>query len=161
MKTNKKGRMTNQERDRVKNDALGLFLRGYSLQSISEMETIQVGVASLRKWAKEGDWEERKKLENISPSEIKDMILKNVAAIKSGRQMPYPPDSISKLASAWEKMDDPRKRAFYTMEAFMGFAQWLIDKAFTLKGNKRKQIIELLKTVRELQDEYLTTLLDY
>jgi hypothetical protein len=156
----RKGRLTNQERDRIKNDALGLFIRGYSLQSISEMETIQIQVGTLRKWAKEGDWEERKRLENISPSEIKAMILKNVAAIKSGKAMPYKPDDISKLASAWEKMDDVRKRAVYAMEAFSGFADWMLDRATKASGKKRKATIDRLQLFRELQDEYLNTLLE-
>lgn len=156
----KRGRMSNEERDRLKSDALALYVRGYSIQSISKMEAINITVDTLRAWKKEGDWEEQKKLQNISPSEIKDMILKNIAAIKSGKAMPYTPDAISKLAKAWEKMDDVKKRAIYTMEAFDGFAGWMLDKATQTKGEKRENFINKLKAFRVLQDEYLNTLLE-
>lgn len=151
--------MSNTERDRKMADARGLFLRGYSFQSISEMETILVGVKTLTKWAKEECWEEQKQLENISPNEIKAMILKNVAAIKSGKAMPFKPDDISKLASAWEKMDDAKKRAVFTMEAFDGFINFLLDKTVKTKSKKRERALELLKEIRENQDEYLNTLI--
>ena len=103
------GRMKNAERDKKQKDALGLYIRGWSLQSISEMETIKVGLKTLTNWKKRYNWEEEKKLQNISPNEIKAMIRSNIAAIKSGKQMPYKPDDISKMAKAWESMDDNRK----------------------------------------------------
>lgn len=152
-------RLTNIERDRIKNDALSLYIRGYTYQSIAEMPNIKVGARSIREWAKAENWEEQKRLQNISPQEIKDMILKNVAAIKSGKAMPYKPDDIAKLASAWEKMDDSRKRAVYTMEAFMGFADWMLAQATKAKGPKREQWVDQLKVIRELQNEYLETFL--
>ncbi|WP_286768180.1 MULTISPECIES: terminase gpP N-terminus-related DNA-binding protein [Sphingobacterium] len=155
----KKGRMNNTQRDRKMADARGMYLRGYSLQSISEMETIQVGVKTLAKWAKDECWEEEKQLQNISPNEIKAMILKNVAAIKSGKAMPFKPDDISKLAAAWEKMDDAKKRAVFTMEAFDGFIDFMLDRTAKSKAKKRERSLEILKEIRELQDEYLNTLL--
>ncbi len=156
----KAGRMSNTERDKKQKDALGLFIRGYSLQSISEMENIKVGVPTLSRWAKDHNWEEQKQLQNISPAEIKAMILKNVAAIKQGKEMPYKPDDISKLAAAWERMDDNKKKAVYSMESFDQFMDWFMDKcAKTRVIKKREANLELLKVVRELQDEYIATLL--
>lgn len=156
----KKGRMSNIEKDKKMADALGMYIRGYSLQSISEMETILVGVKTLAKWAKDECWDEQKELQNISPNEIRAMILKNVAAIKSGKAMPYKPDDISKLAAAWDKMDDAKKKAVYTMEAFDAFIDFLLDKTARHKsGKKREKALETLKEVRELQDEYMQTLL--
>ncbi len=155
-----RGRLSNQERDRIKQDALALYVRGYSLQSISALDNILISVTTLRKWSKHEDWAEQKRLQNISPSEIKAMILKNIAAIKSGKTMPFRPDDISKLAAAWEKMDDARKRAVYSMEAFGGFADWMLDRATKTKGEKRKAFIDNLQLFRSLQDEYLNTLLD-
>lgn len=155
----KPGRMSNADRDKKQKDALGLFVRGYSLQSISEMENIKVGVPTLSRWAKDHNWEEQKELQNISPSEIKAMILKNVAAIKLGKEMPYKPDDISKLAAAWERMDDSKKRAVYSMESFDQFMDWFMDKCARSKAKKRETDLELLKIVRTLQDEYIATLL--
>lgn len=153
------GRLKNVDRDKKMKDALGLYIRGYSLQSISEMETIRVGVKTLNAWRKKFNWDEEKQLSNISPNEIKAMIRSNIAAIKSGKQMPYKPDDISKLASAWERMDDNKKRAVYSMEAFDSFIDWFTDITAKSKGTKRDNNLNLLKTIRTLQENYIETLI--
>jgi len=153
------GRMRNAERDQKIKDAEALYIRGFSLQSISEFETIKVGVKTLTDWKKRYNWDEKKQLENISPNEIKAMIRSNIAAIKSGKQMTYKPDDISKLASAWDKMDDNRKKAVYSMEAFDGFIDWFTDTVAKSSGNKREANLQLLKTIRNLQDTYIETLI--
>lgn len=104
------GRMTNAERDRKIKEAEGLYIRGFSLQSISEFETIGIRVKTLQDWKKRYDWDTKKQLHNISPSEIKAMIRSNIAAIKLGKQMPYKPDDIAKMAKAWKEIDDERKK---------------------------------------------------
>ena len=155
----KSGRLANAERDKKINDALGLFIRGYSLQSISEMETIRVGVKTLNAWRVKGNWDEEKQLQNISPQEIKKMIRSNIAAIKSGKAMPYKPDDIAKLASAWDKMDDLKKKAVYSMEAFDAFIDWFMDVIAKSKADKREKHLEYLKVIRLLQTEYIDTLI--
>jgi len=155
----KSGRMMNSERDKKISDAMGLFIRGYSLQSISEMETIQVGVKTLNAWRKKGNWDEEKQLQNISPNEIKAMIRSNIAAIKSGKAMPYKPDDISKLAASWERMDDVKKKAVYSMEAFDSFIDWFMDVIAKSKADKREKNLEYLKVIRLLQTEYIDTLI--
>nr|WP_294922183.1 hypothetical protein [uncultured Flavobacterium sp.] len=155
----KSGRMHNSERDKKISDALGLYVRGYSLQTISEMETIKVGVKTLTAWKNKFKWEEEKQLQNISPNEIKAMIRSNIAAIKSGKQMPYSPDGISKLAAAWEKMDDVKKKAVYSMEAFDSFIDWFMDVIAKSKAEKREKNLEYLKIIRLLQTEYIDTLI--
>jgi hypothetical protein len=155
----KVGRLANADRDKKINDALGLFIRGYSLQSISEMETIRVGVKTLNAWRVKGNWDEEKQLQNISPQEIKKMIRSNIAAIKSGKAMPYKPDDISKLASAWDKMDDLKKKAVYSMEAFDAFIDWFMDVIAKSKAEKREKNLDYLKVIRLLQTEYIDTLI--
>jgi hypothetical protein len=157
--TNSGGRHKNAERDKKMKDALGLYIRGYSLQSISEMETIQVGVKTLNGWRKQHNWDEQKQLNNISPNEIKAMIRSNIAAIKTGKEMPYKPDDIAKLASAWERMDDIKKRAVFSMEAFDAFIDWLTDLAAKSKGVKRENYLVQLKEIRRLQEMYIDTLI--
>jgi hypothetical protein len=155
----KSGRLANADRDKKINDALGLFIRGYSLQSISEMETIRIGVKTLNAWRVKGNWDEEKQLQNISPQEIKAMIRSNIAAIKSGKAMPYKPDDISKLAASWERMDDIKKKAVYSMEAFDAFIDWFMDVIAKSKAEKREKHLEYLKVIRLLQTEYIDTLI--
>ena len=155
----KTGRLANVDRDKKINDALGLFVRGYSLQSISEMETIRIGIKTLNAWRIKGNWDEEKQLQNISPNEIKAMIRSNIAAIKSGKAMPYKPDDISKLAAAWERMDDIKKKAVYSMESFDAFIDWFMDVIAKSKAEKREKNLEYLKVIRILQTEYIDTLI--
>ena len=155
----KSGRLANADRDKKISDALGLYVRGYSLQSISEMETIRVGVKTLNAWRVKGNWDEEKQLQNISPQEIKAMIRSNIAAIKSGKAMPYKPDDISKLAASWERMDDIKKKAVYSMEAFDSFIDWFMDVIAKSKAEKREKHLEYLKVIRLLQTEYIDTLI--
>lgn len=155
----KGGRLQNADRDKKITDAKGLFIRGYSLQSISEIETISVGVQTLKAWRKAGNWDQEKQLQNISPNEIKAMIRSNIAAIKSGKAMPYKPDDISKLAAAWERMDDIKKKAVYSMEAFDSFIDWFMDVIAKSKADKREKHLEYLKIIRLLQTEYIDTLI--
>nr|DAO04473.1 MAG TPA: Protein of unknown function (DUF1804) [Bacteriophage sp.] len=152
------GRMTNAERDRKIKDAEALYIRGYSLQSISELETIGVRIKTLREWEKRYEWKDKKQLYNISPSEIKALIRSNVASIKLGKHMPYKPDDISKMAKAWKEIDDERKKAVYSMEAFDAFIDWFTDIVAQSKGNKREDNLQLLKQIRLLQDNYIQTL---
>lgn len=152
------GRMTNAERDRKIKEAEGLYIRGFSLQSISEFETIGIRVKTLRDWEKRYDWASKKQLYNISPSEIKAMIRSNIAAIKLGKQMPYKPDDIAKMAKAWKEIDDERKKAVYSMEAFDGFVDWLTDMVAQSKDKKREDYFQLLKEIRLLQDNYIDSL---
>lgn len=152
------GRMTNAERDRKIKEAEALFIRGFSLQSISEFETIGIRVKTLQDWKKRYNWEEKKQLQNISPSEIKAMIRSNIAAIKLGKQMPYKPDDIAKMAKAWKEIDDERKKAVYSMEAFDGFVDWLTDLVAQSKDKKREDYFQLLKEIRLLQDNYIDSL---
>lgn len=153
------GRMRNAERDKKMKDALGLYIRGYTLQSISGMETIKVGVKTLTDWKKKYNWDDEKQLHNISPNEIKAMIRSNIASIKLGKQMPYKPDDISKLASAWDKMDDIKKKTVYSMEAFDAFIDWMTDITAKSTGKKREDNLWLLKKVRTLQENYIDTLI--
>lgn len=152
------GRMSNAERDRKIKDAEALYIRGFSLQTISEFETIKIRVKTLREWEKRYEWAEKKQLQNISPNEIKQMIRSNIAAIKLGKQMPYKPDDIAKMAKAWKEIDDERKKAVYSMEAFDAFIDWFTDIVAQSKGEKREQNLHLLKQIRLLQDNYIDTL---
>lgn len=86
------------------------------------------------------------------------MIRSNIAAIKLGKQMPYKPDDIAKMAKAWKEIDDERKKAVYSMEAFDGFVDWLTDIVAQSKGQKREDNLHLLKQIRHLQDNYIDTL---
>lgn len=151
------GRRTNAELDYLKAQGGELYAKGFSIQTIVEMTGVTPKTAY--KWREECDWEHLKELHNLRPSEIKKMILDYVVALKNGEPLPYKADDLSKVAAAWDKIDDKRKRAVYTMETFSGFSSFLIDRAATAKGKKRQERLDQLKDLRVLMDEFVNMVL--
>jgi hypothetical protein len=56
-------------------------------------------------------------------------------------------------------MDDVKKKAVYSMEAFDSFIDWFMDVIAKSKADKREKNLEYLKVIRLLQTEYIDTLI--
>lgn len=153
----KKGRLTSQERDLKQGQGRGLYIKGYSAQTICEI--IAVSVDTVNKWKKEGEWDRAKDTANISISEIEDMILQNIKDLKDGIEPKYSADMISKLVSAFEKISDKRKFAVYSMDAFNRFSDFVLAKAAKKKGKERMKLVDFVKEARGYQDEFINELL--
>lgn len=152
-----KGRMTSVERDYLMAQGGDLYAKGFSVQNISEL--LKVGLKTVYKWREENDWEKLKELNNIRPSEIKKMILEYVVAIKNGETPPYKADDLSKISAAFDRLNDSRKKAVYTMETFDDFCSEMMTIAGRSKGKKRDQNLKLLKDIRVYFDRYVGKLL--
>ena len=158
--TSKKGgRLTAVERDYKKSQGKDLFIKGFTLTNISEI--IGVGVKTLSGWRDTDEWEKEKELNNIRPSEIKRMILEYVRDLKNGDVPLYKADDLSKISAAFDRLNDSRKKAVYTMESFDDFSQFMMVKAGNNTGKKREDLIGLLKLVRPYFDQYITELLQH
>lgn len=153
-----KGRMTAVERDYKKSQGKDLFIKGFSITNISEI--IGVGVKTLSGWRDLHNWEGEKELNNIRPSEIKKLILQYVLDIKDGKKPQHKADDLAKIAAAFDRLNDSRKKAVYTMESIDGFSQFMMVMAGTNTGKKRDEILELLQTIRVYFDKYVTELLN-
>lgn len=149
-------RLSNQDREQKQRDSKALYIKGFSLQLISEM--IGISVDSLRKWYKEEEWEKAKELSSISPSEIEDMIMVNIKAIKEGEKPPYKADDIAKLVASLDRLKDKKRKAVYTMEVFMHFRDWLLEKVANTKTKERELALNKLKEFSSLMEEYTNTL---
>lgn len=156
---NKTGRLTAVERDYKKSQGKDLFIKGFSISNISEI--IGIGVKTLSTWRDEDDWEKEKELNNIRPSEIKRMILEYVRDLKNGETPLYKADDLSKISAAFDRLNDSRKKAVYTMESFDDFSQFMLVKAGKNTGKKRDEILDFIKSVRPFFDEYITELLQH
>ena len=152
-----KGRMTSIERDYKKSQGKDLFIKGFSITNISEI--IGVGVKTLSGWRDLHNWEGEKELNNIRPSEIKKLILQYVLDIKEGRKPIHKADDLAKISAAFDRLNDGRKKAVYTMESIDDFSQYMMVQAGTNTGKKRDEILELLKNTRVYFDKYVTELL--
>jgi hypothetical protein len=153
------GRMTSEKRDYLVARGGELYAKGFSIKGISEL--LKVSEKTAAKWRDENDWEKQKQLNNIRPSEIKKMILEYVMAIKNGEAPPYKADDLSKISAAFDRLNDKRKKAVYTMESLDEFSGWLISLAGKSKGKKRQELLALLKKTRTHFDAYITELLQH
>lgn len=151
------GRMTSAQRAFKQSQGKDLYVKGFSLTHISEI--IEVGIKTLRDWRDEADWEKEKELNNIRPSEIKRLILEYVRDIKNGETPLYKADDLSKISAAFDRLNDSRKQAVYTMESFDGFSQFMVVLAANQQGRKRDELIEILKAIRIYFDKYVNSLL--
>lgn len=156
--TKTKGRMTSVERDYKKSQGKDLFIKGFSLTNISEI--IDVGVKTLTSWRDLDNWEGEKELNNVRPSEIKKLILQYVLDIKEGRKPAHKADDLSKISAAFDRLNDSRKKAVYTMESIDGFSQFMVVEAGKSTGKKRDELIGLIKTIRPHFDKYVCNLLE-
>ena len=157
-KTNKGGRMTSAERDYKRSEAKKLYVLGLALLNISEI--IGVGEKTLRNWKELDNWEDEKELNSIRPSEIKKMILRYVLDVRDGKQSQYKADDLAKVSAAWDRMDDSRKKAVNSMEAFDEFSNFMMQEAGLSTGKKRDELLDVLKTTRPFLDKFITQLLE-
>ncbi|GAA5096875.1 hypothetical protein GCM10023210_31220 [Chryseobacterium ginsengisoli] len=134
-----------------------LFIKGFALTSISEITGI--GIKTLSSWRDKFDWEKEKELNNIRPSEIKKLILQYVIDIREGKKPAHKADDLSKISAAFDRLNDSRKKAVYTMESFDEFCSYILEKAGKSTGKKRDDLLEKVKEIRIDFDEYVNQLL--
>ena len=151
--------MTSAQRDYAISQGGELYAKGFSVQSISEL--LGVGIKTVYKWRDDEDWEKQKELNNIRPSEIKKMILEYVVALKNGETPAYKADDLSKISAAFDRLNDSRKKAVYTMESLDDFSGYMITQAGKSKGKKRQELLDLIKEIRVHFDKYVTELLKH
>lgn len=149
--------MTSAERDAKMIQAKDLFVKNFALTTISEITG--VGLKTLGEWRKAKQWDQEKELSNIRPSEIKKLILQYVQDIKEGKKPSHKADDLSKISAAFDRMNDARKIAVYTMESFDGFSGWLLERAAKSLGKKREMLLDTLKEIRPYFDTYVNELL--
>ena len=150
-------RLRASESESKKSQGKDLFIKGFSLTSISEITGI--GLKTLTGWREKFEWEKEKELNNIRPSEIKKLILQYVVDIRDGKKPMHKADDLSKIAAAFDRLDDSRKKAVYTMESFDEFCSFMLEKAGKSLGKKRDDLLLKVKEMRIDFDEYVNQLL--
>lgn len=144
-------RMSNDVADTKKRQAQELYIKGLSVQSISEI--IEVSVASLNKWKNENEWDEAKKIQNISISELQNMVLETFDQMRNGEAPKIKPDEISKLASAFEKLSNKQKQLPYLYDSFELLTTLLSENVVIAKSKDKAFKLACLKYVRAAMQE--------
>ena len=80
--------------------------------------------------------------------------------IKEGKKPQHKADDLAKISAAFDRLNDGRKKAVYTMESIDDFSQFMMVEAGNSTGKKRDEVLVLLQTIRVYFDKYVTELLD-
>lgn len=155
--TNRSGRMAATKKEQKRAQAKTLFLNGFALAAIAEITG--VSPKTITAWRDKEHWEAEKELHHIRPSEIKKMILEYVRALKEGKTPQYKADDLSKIAAAFDRLNDSAKKAAYTMESFDEFSNYVLRIAGGESHAERKRLLATLQAVRPLFDIYIQSLL--
>ena len=118
-------RLTASESDYKKSQAKDLFVKGFNITNISEI--IGIGMKTLGNWRRDGKWDEEKELAALKPSNIRRLTLKAALAIEKGEELPYSADQISKVVAAFDRINDSKKKAVYSMESIDGFSSFMLE----------------------------------
>jgi len=144
-------RITNLDRDKKMLEGKSLFIKNFSFQSISDI--INISVDTLKKWAKDENWNAAKKMHSISINELKQEILETFHALKTGKKPKLTSDEISKLAAAFEKLSDKKKHLTYMYHCFEELTEALAEEVTMAKGKDREYKLQRYKEVRLLMEK--------
>lgn len=150
-------RFSQEQTSQKKQYAKDLYIKGFTLDTISDI--IGVAMTTLRKWAKENDFETAKQSSFIALSELRNTILQSFIDLKDGKKPTIKPDEAAKYASAFEKLSDRRKVLSFMYESFELLTDELTKDIEGARSAKAKELaLETLKKVREKTDAILTKL---
>jgi uncharacterized protein YjcR len=139
--------MSNTERDDKKRQGFDMYAAGISEQIISE--TLEVNINTVYRWKKEGDWENRRKVNQLTMGEIRKSIIDSWDDLKNGKKPAITPDMASKYAAAFERFSDKRKTLSYMFEIFEMFTtELLLDVQNAKTDKQRDDLLSFAKRVR-------------
>lgn len=131
-----------------------LFVKGISLDTIAEI--IGISIVTLRRWAKDDDYDFARAVATLSVSQMRRTILDAFVDLQNGRTPKVNPDAASKLAAAFEKLSDRRKLLPYLFEAYEMLTDHLARQVEEARSRKEKEAaLNFLKMVRTATDEVI------
>ena len=150
-------RYTKEKLEEKKRQAKEMYIKGFELETIASI--LEVALSTVKRWAKENDFETAKQSSFIALSELRNTILQSFIELKNGGTPKIKPDEAAKYASAFEKLSDKKKVLSYMYESFEALTTELtgyIQKAKTAK--EKDFFLQVLKIVRRATDAILTRL---
>jgi len=149
------GRCSKEKSDKKRQQAKDMYVKMFGLETISDI--LDVSITTMKRWAKEEDFEQARKSSFISLHEIRNTILESFADLRDGKKPKIKPDEAAKYASAFEKLSDKKKMLSYMYSDFELLSDELIQDVQTGKTKKEKEFaLQVLKIVRLKTDSILT-----
>jgi hypothetical protein len=150
-------RMSNTERDDKIRQGFDMFSAGISEQIISE--TLDVNINTVYRWKKEYNWDDRRKVNQLTMGEIRKSIIDSWDDLKNGKKPAITPDMASKYAAAFEKFSDKRKTLSYMFETFEMLTNELLLDVQNAKNEKQKDdLLKFAKRVRSKLEQITSKL---
>ncbi len=150
-------KLSKQERETKINHAKKLYVKGFDVTTIAEM--LDINKRTVANWANIYDFDQAKKVTNISISEVRNEILNTYETMKKGETPTMSPDQISKLVSGLDKLTVSQKSITWIIEAYELLTDSFLADIQNTKSEKQKEKkYETLKTVRQECDKVITKL---
>lgn len=148
-------RYSKEKTDRKRQQAKDLYVKMFDLETIAEI--LDVTINTLKRWAKDEDFEQARKSSLISLNEIRNTIVESFAAVRDGIPPKIKPDEAAKYAAALEKLSDKKKMLSYMYSDYELLTDELIKDVQNGKTKKDKEAaLRVLMIVRNKTDIILT-----
>lgn len=149
MTQKRKGRLPKAISEKKQLEGRRLFINGLTEQEIADV--LELHIDTIKKFSKDNQWEDSKKMHSVSISEMKAEVLNTFTALKNGETPKLSADQITKVVSAFEKLNDRKKNVAYAVENYDLLFERLIKKAgeATTKKekNERLHIVKYISSV--------------
>lgn len=150
-------KFTKEELAKKKQYAKDLFVKGFMLETISDITGVTL--STLKRWAKDENYEGAKKDSMISIKEIRNIISESFISMTKGEKPKIKPDEAAKYAAAFEKLSDKKKTLSYMFEAYdMLTDEFMKDIENSKTTVEKEKALSLLQLVRNKTDIVLTNL---
>lgn len=148
-------KFTKEEIAKKKQYAKDLFIKGFLLETISDITGI--ALSTLKKWAKDEDFDTAKQNSMLALRYIKSTISDSFIAMSKGEKPKIKPDEAAKFAAAFEKLSDKKKTLTYMFEAYDILTEAILKDIQAEPSKKEKEeTLIFLQRVRNYTDRVLT-----
>ncbi len=148
-------KFTKEEIAKKKQYAKDLFIKGFLLETISDITG--VALSTLKKWAKDEDFDAAKQNSMLALRYIKSTISDSFIAMSKGEKPKIKPDEAAKFVSALEKLSDKKKTLTYMFESYDILTETILKDIQEEPSKKEKEaLLSFLQQVRNYTDRILT-----
>lgn len=156
--TQRKGRLPKAVGDKKQAEGKRMYVKsGLTLNDIAEL--LELGIDTIKRWYKTGEWEKAKNLQVISIDGLKEELLNTFNDMKVGKKPAMTPDQISKLVASFEKLSDKNKNLAFCFENYELLTDKLIQKVAEASSEKeKKKRMDIVKYVRSATKEIVDKL---
>lgn len=149
-------RFTKAEKEKKILHAKALFCKGFDIETIAEIFG-DVKPATLATWAKEGSFEQAKRVQNLGLAELRNSIVESYADLLEGRTPKIKPDDAAKYAKAFDTFSSEKKATIFMKDNFDELTEEIIKQIQKARTKKDKEfLLAVLKWNRNAMDTVLT-----